>query len=239
MEINKYSSTPLYSQIAQIIKDKIDSGEYRKNQILPSEMDIQKQYDISRITVRKAYDVLMKQGIIRAVRGKGTFVNDLDVKNWTWMHHFTSDVKRQGREPSTKILSFREMNCDPQIAKMLEIEPNCQVYYLKRLRLIDNIPIWLTRSYIPVNMAEGLEKEYFSEKGSAQSLFFILEHDFNIAFGTGQDVEYLSDVPSKDLAFLNLAEDAKVEKVGFVGRDEKGQPLVYEKTIYEKSLDSK
>jgi DNA-binding GntR family transcriptional regulator len=236
MEINKYSSTPLYLQISDLIKEKIEAGTFSTNQLLPSEMEIQKQYSVSRITARKAYNTLMEQGIIRAVRGKGTYVNDLRNKDWTWMKYFTREVKSQGHEPSSRILGFKEIQANEEIAGILEIPKLSPVYYLKRVRCIDNVPVWLTRSYIPVEIAPGLSREYFSEKGSAQSIFFILETDFGIEFASGRVIDYLSEVPEKDLAVLGIDQNKPLEKTAFVRLNTDEIPVIYEKTIFEQTI---
>lgn len=236
MEINKFSSTPLYIQISQLIKSRIDAGVYETNQLLPSEMDVQKQFSVSRITARKAYNILMEQGIIRAVRGKGTYVNDLRENDWTWMKHFTKEVKNQGREPSSKILSFREIQANEEVSKILELPKLSPVYYLKRVRCIDNVPVWLTRTYIPVEMAPGLSKEYFSEKGSSQSIFFVLENDFGVDFASDSEIEYEAEVPEKDLQVLGIDLSKPIEKTALVSKNTNRLPVVYEKTIFEQTI---
>ena len=236
MEINKSSSTPLYIQISNLIKNRINAGLYVTNQLLPSEMDIQKQYSISRVTARKAYNLLMEGGIIRAVRGKGTYVNDLREKDWTWMRHFTKEVKSQGHEPSSKMLSFREILANEEVASILELPVLAPIYYLKRLRCIDNVPVWLTRTYIPVKAVEGLSKEYFSEKGSAQSIFFVLETDFGIEFAYDSVIDYQADVPDKDLEILGIDRNKPIEKTAYVSKNANRIPIVYEKTIFEQTI---
>ncbi len=239
MEIDKFSSTPLYIQICDLIQNKIKAGEYSTNQLLPSEMDIQKQYSVSRITARKAYNILMKQGIVRGVRGKGTYVNDLYEKDWTWMNHFSREVLSQGRIPSSIVINYKEITVDEEIANILEIEPQSKVHYFNRVRCIDNTPIWLTKSYIPVKQAEALSERNLSKEGCAQSLFFVLEHDFNVNFDAGKTVGYIGSITKKDLSILDFEETypiGQIEKVGFLSRTIQGFPIVYEATIFKQKI---
>ncbi|MFI3256819.1 MAG: GntR family transcriptional regulator [Spirochaetales bacterium] len=239
MEINKFSSVPLYIQISQTILKKIESGYYKKNEVLPSETEIQEIFSVSRITARKSYDILIKQGIIRAVRGKGTYVNDIHERDWTWMNHFTEEVKNQDRIPSSIVIEFKEQSSNEDIASVLQIEIGSPVYYIKRLRCIDNVPVWLTKSYIPTCYAEGFSREYLSQKGISQSLFFVLENDFLIEFGVGEVLENNMKINERDMAILGLTPQSEIIKTGFLGKNKSGVPIVYEKTIFEPHIVKK
>ena len=65
---------PLYFQIKQIFKEKMESGQYKIGEVLPSERELQKIFKVSRITVRQALNELVSEGYLSRKRGKGTFV---------------------------------------------------------------------------------------------------------------------------------------------------------------------
>ncbi|MDD4152300.1 MAG: GntR family transcriptional regulator, partial [bacterium] len=76
MMIDRDQYTPLYIQLKLLIKDKIQKGEYLKDQPIPSCKDFAKTYSVSKLTVRQAFSDLIKEGILYGVVGKGTFVAD-------------------------------------------------------------------------------------------------------------------------------------------------------------------
>lgn len=235
-EENIYGGAPLYIQISEAIKKKIDAGYYVVNQLLPSEAEIQKQYGVSRITARSAYKHLLELGLVRTIRGKGTYVNDIKEQDWTWMKHFTVEVKNCGRVPSSVILVFKEIAANEEIAEKLQIKKDSSVYYIKRLRYIDNFPVWLTKSYFSTKLAPNLTKEYFSVKGVSQSVFFVLERDFGIEFSTGIEDEYIGEVSEDDLDILEIDTNKPYFTRSFISKSPSGEPLVYEKTIFEQKI---
>jgi len=73
-KIDPESATPVYQQVASILRDKIKRREWQPDRRLPSEPDLEAEFDISRDTVRRALNVLRDEGLIVTVRGRGSFV---------------------------------------------------------------------------------------------------------------------------------------------------------------------
>lgn len=73
--ISNNSSVPIYEQIVNIIKKAILENELKENEILPSVRNLAKDLKISFLTVKKSYDELEKQGYIKTVQGKGSYVS--------------------------------------------------------------------------------------------------------------------------------------------------------------------
>lgn len=92
--------------------------EFPPGSMIMSEAAVQKEYNVSRVTVRKAFKLLIDKGILRAIRGKGTFVNDVETQDWTWMKSFSREVlgfrpcpyHQAGQIPCD---SGRRANCRP------------------------------------------------------------------------------------------------------------------------------
>ena len=68
------NSSPRYIQIADLIREQIQSGQIPAGEKIPNELEIASQYDVSRGTVRQALDMLVKEGRLERLPGKGTFV---------------------------------------------------------------------------------------------------------------------------------------------------------------------
>jgi GntR family transcriptional regulator len=74
MSVNHRDATPLYLQLAAILRDQIQSGGLGKDDPLPSESYLQQQHGVSRVTVRKAVSVLRDEGAVYTIQARGTFV---------------------------------------------------------------------------------------------------------------------------------------------------------------------
>lgn len=149
---------PKYEQIADDVRRKIIQRTYEQNQQLPLERDMEKTYNVSRITIKKAIDILVEEGFVVKRRGSGTFVKSFDSTQ------LSSDSTRyQGfseqyanHDVSSDVDLFTIEKATPELATKLHIKNNDFVYHIKRLRLVDKKPITYQITYIPINLLLGL-----------------------------------------------------------------------------------
>lgn len=92
-----HGNTPLYLDIYQKLLSNIKEGLYKNGAKLPSEKEIAEQYDVSRITSKKAFEMLVDQGYIKRIPGKGSFVNDLKTESFTEQELSPVLVKRESK----------------------------------------------------------------------------------------------------------------------------------------------
>lgn len=145
-----YDRLPLYCKLADIIEEKIDSGVWKKGMMIPSERELCRQYDMSRITVRNAIDGLVRQGKLEKVQGKGTFVQGKSIiQNLGNVYSFSREMEKQGKISSTKLVCRELMKADAKAARALGIDEDEEVIYVERLRCAENVPIMLEKSYFP------------------------------------------------------------------------------------------
>jgi GntR family transcriptional regulator len=76
--IDQTDPTPLYVQLADILRDDIQSGRLAVGELVPSETYLQQQHGLSRVTVRKAMALLREQGLVYTIQARGTFVRRPD-----------------------------------------------------------------------------------------------------------------------------------------------------------------
>ena len=74
MTIDHQGMVPVYRQLAAILREKIQSGEYPPGRAIPSENRLMQEYGLARETVRKSIGVLADEGLVQAVQGRGVFV---------------------------------------------------------------------------------------------------------------------------------------------------------------------
>jgi DNA-binding GntR family transcriptional regulator len=68
------AETPLWRQLADLLRSQIQSGELQAGRVMPSETTLMQEHDLARGTVRHAIDVLVEEGLVNRVQGRGTFV---------------------------------------------------------------------------------------------------------------------------------------------------------------------
>lgn len=154
---------PLYLQIYEILKEKIESHDYEYGVLIPSELELEKQYKVSRITVRQAIAELEKAGYVRRARGKGTtvtYVERID-ESLSAIRSFTTEMKERGLEPGTSFIEIAKEVADEEIAHQLGINEGDPIFCLYRVRTADAEPIVIFETYLSGDYDFPLEKEKY------------------------------------------------------------------------------
>ncbi|MBE3585994.1 MAG: GntR family transcriptional regulator [Thermoanaerobacter sp.] len=148
-KINRNSFVPPYFQLAQILEQKILSGELRPGDSLPSENQLGKEYNLSRMTVRKCLSILAERGLISAHPGRGTFVSRpaLDRAVFT-IEEFHKEMSRRGLDPEARLLAVKVLKAPAEIGEKLGLEEGGRVMYFCRLLLAGDTPMALERKYM-------------------------------------------------------------------------------------------
>lgn len=156
--LNRYDSTPLYAQLKSIIREKISSGEWAPDTMIPSELELSRQYGVSRMTVRNVLTQFVTEGFLYRIQGKGTFVSETKYEI-TSMHYMgiREQLERMGHEVHTKLLSCTRMPVDDYLSKKMELNPGEEVFKIKRVRYANGVNISYHKSYIPVSLCPNLD----------------------------------------------------------------------------------
>jgi len=174
--INRESPIPLYYQLKEIIKNRIESNELMPDDMLESEEEICKKYILSRNTVRNAISELKNEGFIYKIQGKGTFIKSPKISHrFVTVVSFTEELRARGIKPSSELLYLGIKKADKEIAEKLEIGIGGSYYEIRRLRLGDGKALGLNLSRVPVSLCPDLEK-YDLKKGS---LYSLIEEKYN------------------------------------------------------------
>ncbi len=165
-------AVPLYLQISAILKDKIRKKEYDYGEYIPSETELQKMYDVSRITARQAIQELEKDGLVQRARGKGTrVIYQKRIEEYlTQIRSFTNEMLERKIKPGTQSAHLSIASANQQIADIFQVEPGAPVYCLDRIRTGDGTPIVAFRTYLSLRLNLPLEDNLYMG-----SLYEILE----------------------------------------------------------------
>ena len=105
---DRESGVPVYRQLAEYLKKQISTGQYKPGDVLPSEADLIREYNISRTTVRLAFGLITNAGLVRREQGRGTIVVSQVRSLLPKLVSFTEEVARLGRTPGAILLSKGE-----------------------------------------------------------------------------------------------------------------------------------
>lgn len=169
LDIDRASPVPLYHQVAQGIEAAIRSGKLAAGSKLNNEVTLAAELSLSRPTMRKAMDELVRSGLLVRKRGVGTQVVATQVKRHLELSSLFDDLQRSGSKPSSEILSFAHVAADDTIRDGLNLEPGARVYHLVRLRRVDGKPLALMENWVRDDVAD-LEEKSLKEHGLYEML---------------------------------------------------------------------
>ena len=194
---------PKYKQVATQIESDIVNHVYQHTNKLLTEDEYATKYGVSRNTVRKAIEILVNKGYVYQVQGSGVFVRDhynSDLINLEKLQGLTSDFS--GRKVETRVLHFEQTTADEAVAERMKCPVGTPVYYVKRLRLVDDHPFSVEDSYFRKELVI-----YLDENIVQKSIYTYLRSDQKLAIGFADRVIY-ADFLNKDAAdLLDLKEN--------------------------------
>ena len=180
LTVDKSSPVPLYHQVAQGLEDAIRNGELPPGTKLDNEIDLANRLNLSRPTMRKAMDQLVRAGLLVRKRGVGTQVVGTQVRRSLELTSLHEDLQRSGGRPGTDVLDFARIPADDEVAQLLGTEPDSEVYHLVRLRSTGGEPLALMENWIPSGLCEltreQLEEESLYSMMRGQGINFRLAH---------------------------------------------------------------
>ena len=183
--IDRESKLPFYQQLYEILRGKIQRGEWQPGDLIPTESELIASYQVSRNTIRQVLDMLVNEGLIYRQRGRGSF---------------TEDMRQRGFNPGTQVLSASLIPASENIAEKLNLPPGEQLACLRRLRLADGEPMSIEESYLVHLYCPGvLEHDY-----AQQPLREMLEKDYGIRITSAKQVIQAMLAPAELAELLEI-----------------------------------
>jgi GntR family transcriptional regulator len=170
--INRYADRPIYRQLSDLLEARLVE-EARPGDRLPSEAELSEQFDVNRLTVRRALNELNQRGLIETVHGKGSFVASPVVRYDISAGRdasFTRSMRELGHRVSIRLLTSDVVNT-PELQD--ELRTRGKVLVCTTVRLVDDQPWSLSVTSIGAERFPGLAKQW---TGEASLFDFLLEH---------------------------------------------------------------
>lgn len=149
-----------YPEIKKYILEQINSGNYCEGKMLPPESEFTKQFKVSRMTIRRALDDLIQDGILIRKRGSGVFLSkkklERSISKVSISHD--EDIRKRYKEFSVKVIDCEIVHNHYIVKKYLGIEDE-DAYQIKRVQLGDNHPIVYEKLFLPVRYFTKIQQE--------------------------------------------------------------------------------
>jgi GntR family transcriptional regulator len=226
--LDSKSVIPLYHQLKEILKENIESGQWKPDDLIPSEHQLMNEFDISRNTVKKAIESLVQEGILYRIQGKGTYVSYPKIEqSLSGFYSFSKVMKERGIDQWDNIIGFSEVEPKSSIKKQLQLSDGETIIELKRLRFANNEPIILETSSLPKKYFPELTKEMIEKS----SLYDVMQNDYSIFVKRAK--ESFEPVLIKDYEshLFNVEEGNPALLLDRVAYDTSGKPVEFCRSI--------
>ena len=145
-----------YRDIAENLRDRVAAGEFGAGRLLPSEAELSEGYEVSRVTVRRALELLREEGLIDARQGLGWFVATDPLRQTLGrLATIEAQLAESGRRPERRILEFEFTVADAAVRTVLDSE---QVLRVRRLNLADDEPFAVVTVWCPAELGNHLSR---------------------------------------------------------------------------------
>ena len=159
MTIDRKNKVPLYEQLKLILRDQILLGELAPGMLLPTELQLCQEYDISRITVRNALSELEQSGLIERIQGRGSIVKSKTIRqSSSVVQGFTKSMASQGERPYSELLGKKIIVANPALENHFHLPPNgnYMFWHFRRLRYFNNEPVVIMNHYVRKELGDKM-----------------------------------------------------------------------------------
>ncbi|HOV23074.1 MAG TPA: GntR family transcriptional regulator [Candidatus Marinimicrobia bacterium] len=227
-QIDKHSVIPIYHQLQEAFVDLINSGYYKADDILPSENEIAKKFNISRNTAQRVLNNLVNRGLAYRIQGLGTFVANKKITySIVTSLSYSAEIIGLNKNVRSKLIFANEINASELIAHNLIINVNEPVYSIQRLRYIDEIPMTLQTSFLPKALVPGLIEKQVEE----ESLFKIISKDYGLDIDSATETLQAVKVNNYEAKILELDTGEPAFLIERITKLKNGQVIEFVKTI--------
>ena len=213
-----------YEEIAKSVRKDIIEGKYKINDQLPLEKQMCEEYSVSRITIKKAIDELVREGLIVKRRGAGTFVKNVDSiesKELSMSRQFSGfSASMEEKNVRSEIIKFEVVNPDEDIADKLRISQDDFVYKIIRARYCNDIPFVIEYTYMPISLIIGIKVEILKK-----SVYQYIENELKLKIKSAHRTIKAIKPNETDRKWLEIDENYPILQIEQIGFLDDGRPF--------------
>jgi GntR family transcriptional regulator len=227
MQINNSDKHPMYIQLREILRSRIEDGEFVPGSAIPSESELVQTYGLHRLTVRSAITTLVNEGILKPVQGKGVFVVGKKLgRDLEKLTGFRQTMRERDVIPETRLMLKSRRPAGIKYGQIFKIPVDDQLYYIRRLCLAENEPVSIEDIFIPCELLNDLDAVDLN----VFSLFDI--YKFNgIQLSKAWQTLSVTNLDAKDARILQIEPETKVLKFECTSLDEKSTVIEFSRAF--------
>jgi GntR family transcriptional regulator len=219
---------PRYHRIAESLRERIRGGEWTAGAPLPNQRRLARDFGVTLMTLRQALELLERDHLITRRHGLGTFVAapsiDYEINK---LRRFAGDLSAQGESVSTRVLDARPAVADRRVSAALGVATRARVVVVERLRLVDDHPMSLQRSFLPARIGEEVLTSDLAETPLSQ----VLEFKLGIVIVRAREAVSAIRLGPREAGELGCPSGAPAFESERVSFDAAGQPVVFDRVF--------
>lgn len=228
--IDPFAALPKYYQLAEIIKQRIEQGEWEPRSPIPSERQLETLYGVSRTTTREAIDTLVRQGFLYREHGRGTYVSPPKLqKGLMELTSFSEDLLKRGIRPGQVIRDISRVVPPASVLQKLELPSGTRLLRLERIRLGNDVPIGIQTSFLVLDENQSISRE---EMESFGSLYRLLQEKFLIIPSEADETLEVTLATPEEAALLQIDTGAPLLLSTRVLFAQNRRPVEFVKILY-------
>lgn len=176
--------TPAYVRVYNALRSRILEGDYAIGQLLPPEPELERLFLVSRTTVRKAVELLSREGLVEAKQGRGTIVLDYTTtQNINAVTSVSETLARKGIVVYTRNMHIDTISASARLAGELMVPQDSQIIRIQRIQIADEKPIAIFKNYLIPSVVPNIERY----AGKFSHLYDFLEDHYGMAIDAARD----------------------------------------------------
>ncbi len=181
------------------------------------------------MTAGQALKSLCSRGLAFSQRGKGTFVSRMKLeKNFRQLLSFSEEMKDRGSQPRSKVLGFKRIHPEEDVAEALHLNPSEEVIFLRRVRMADSAPLCIEVTYLPARLCPDF-LETFEPSGS---LYQALTKQYGLHVQMADEVAEVSVATAAEAKLLRVRGRSRVFRFTRTAYLYNGQPIEFVRSTY-------
>ena len=192
-----------YKQIVSELEADLLSGKYNEVKILPREEELIEKYQVSRTTIRKAIAMLVNKGYVYQVQGSGIFIREASLQDYVSLENLKGLTRDfPDKKIESKLINLMVINADEDLAKQMKCDVGTDIYFLERLRYVNEEPFAVEYTYLNKNVIP-----YMSEEIAHRSIYSFIINDLKLSIGFADKIIYADKLDSESAQLLQLSEN--------------------------------
>lgn len=217
-----------YEIVANKIRQRIREGTYPAGSLIPDQVALSNEFNVSRMTVKKGMDILELEGLILRQRGAGTFVKKTALSEGltaSIMEYEGLTKQLASQEVKSEIISFKLDFPDKQVQEKLMLDKHDPIYVIIRLRVVDDEPYILEHTIMNANLIPGINEEILHH-----SIYEYIHEDLGLQFGGAHRIIQADRASEYDQKYLECNEHDPILEIEQVVYLEDGTPFEYSRS---------